>query len=158
MVKLRKYRRRGVPTGEWEVDVRLELANGEVFRQRVIYRDSPSKVEARAWGEDREHEVRRLARQGLDLDTIRRAVRGEEVTGKTEVPTLAGFKDRFIEGHVKANRLKPSSASTVDTLLRAHLEPAFGSLRLDGISDELVQRFKGELVEDELSNSRSTTS
>jgi integrase len=132
--------------------VRLELTNGEVFRQRVIYRDSPSKVEARAWGEEREHEVRRLARRGLDLDTIRRAVRGEEVTGKTEVPTLAGFKDRFIEGHVKANRLKPSSASTVDTLLRAHLEPAFGSLRLDGISDELVQRFKGELVEDELSN------
>jgi DNA topoisomerase IA len=55
-------------TGEWEVDVRVELPNGEVFRQRALYRDSPSKGEARTWAEEREHHVKTLARQGLDLD------------------------------------------------------------------------------------------
>jgi hypothetical protein len=75
MVKVRKYRRHGVPTGEWEVDVRVELPNGKVFRQRVVYRDSPSKVEARTWAEEREQHVKSLGRQGLDLEAIRRALR-----------------------------------------------------------------------------------
>ena len=62
------------------------------------------------------------------------------------------YKPRFIEGHVKANRLKPSTAEAYESLLHTHLEPAFGSMRLDAIGDELVQRFKGELVEDEMAN------
>ncbi|HUL61226.1 MAG TPA: site-specific integrase, partial [Anaeromyxobacteraceae bacterium] len=67
-------------------------------------------------------------------------------------PTLAEFKPRFIEGHVKANRLKPSTAEAYESVFRTHLEPVFGSLRLDAIGDELVQRFKGELVGDEMAN------
>jgi integrase len=68
------------------------------------------------------------------------------------VPTVAEFKPRFIEGHVKANRLKPSSAEAYESIFRTHLEPEFGSMRLDAIGDELVQRFKGELVEDGMAN------
>jgi Phage integrase, N-terminal SAM-like domain len=66
--------------------------------------------------------------------------------------TLAEFKPRFIEGHVKANRLKPSTAEAYESVFRTHREPAFGSMRVDAIGDELVQRFKGELVEDEMAN------
>ncbi len=71
------------------------------------------------------------------------------------MPALAEFKPRFIEGHVKANRLKPSTAEAYESLLRTHLEPAFGSARIDAIGDELVQRFKSELVEDEMAKRRS---
>jgi integrase len=69
-----------------------------------------------------------------------------------KAPTLSEFKPRFIEGHVKANRLKPSSAEAYESIFRNHLLPTFGELRLDEIGDELVQRFKGELVEDEMAN------
>jgi hypothetical protein len=41
---------------------------------------------------------------------------------------------------VKANRLKPSTAEAYESVFRTHLEPAFGSLRLDAIGDELVLR------------------
>jgi integrase len=53
---------------------------------------------------------------------------------------------------VKANRLKPSSTQSYEDIFRVHLIPEFGTRRLDEIGNELVQRFKGELVEDELAN------
>lgn len=146
MVRLRKYRRRGEPTGEWEVDVRVELANGEVFRQRVVYRDSMSKVEARAWAEEREHHVKDLARQGLDLGRIRRALRGEEANGRPSVPTVAEFQKTFIE-HAKANRQKASSIYAKESILRRHLVPLLGTKRLDDITDVDVQALKVRLAD-----------
>lgn len=147
MVKLRKYRRRGALTGEWEVDVRVELPNGEVFRQRVMYRDSPSKVEARTWAEEREHHVKALARQGLDLEGIRRALRGgKEASDRPEVPTLAEFQKTFIE-HGRANRQKASTVYAKESILRTHLVPLLGGKRLDDITDIDVQDLKVKLAE-----------
>lgn len=143
MVKLRKYRRRGAPTGKWEVDVRVELPNGEVFRQRVLYRDSPSKVEARAWAEEREHHVKALARQGLDLEAIRRALQGT----KEEGPTLESFWPDFVEGYAKANREKYSTLRSRESIYLAHLEPRWGTLPLSAITDEEVQKLKGALAD-----------
>lgn len=143
MVKLRKYRRRGAPTGHWEVDVRVELPNGEVFRQRVIYRDSPSKVEARAWAGEREHHVKALARQGLDLEAIRRALKGT----KEEGPTLASFWPDFIQGYANANREKYSTVRSRQSIYDAHLLPRWGTLPLSSITDEEVQKLKGALAD-----------
>ena len=142
MVKLRKYRRRGVPTGEWEVDVRVELPDGKVFRQRDLYRDSPSKTEARAWADDREHHIRTLARQGLDLDGIRRALKGQDEEG----PTLEKFWPDFIQGYVKANREKYSSLRTRESIYREHFKPWY-ALPLSAITDEKVQKLKGRLAD-----------
>jgi integrase len=152
MVKVRQYRRRGKPSGFWEVDVRLTLPSGVAYRERVRV-PVTGRTNARRWAEAREAEVLALARQGLDVEAIRARLQGKEVEEEQKtIPTLAEFKSRFFEGHVKANRLKPSSAETYEILFKTHLEPVLGSLRLDTIGDELVQRFKGELVEDELAN------
>ncbi len=123
----------------WEVDLVLRLPDGTPIRERV---KAPvtGKSAALRWGQERESVI--LARQG----------RQPKETQTKKAPTLSEFKPRFIEGHVKANRLKPSSAEAYESLFRIHLEPAFGDLRLDAIGDELVQRFKGELVEDEKAN------
>jgi len=142
MVKLRKYRRRGVPTGEWEADVRVELPSGAVFRQRVMYRDSSSKAEARAWAEEREHHVKNLARKGLDLDGIRRALRGDGEQG----PTLEAFWPDFLEGHVKANREKFSSLRSRKSIYRHHFQPWYG-LPLSAITDQEVQKLKDRLTD-----------
>jgi integrase len=64
---------------------------------------------------------------------------------KKEVPTLQAFAPRFIEGHAKANRLKPSGIASKSALLRLYLIPAFGRLRLDAIKNEDVQRLKAQL-------------
>jgi hypothetical protein len=42
-----------------------------------------------------------------------------------EVPTLQAFAPRFIEGHAKANRLKPSGIASKTAILRLYLVPAF---------------------------------
>jgi len=126
MVKIRPYTKRG--HCGWEVDIVLRLPTGETLRERV---KSPisSKSGALAWARERE---RILLREG------NRAT-------KTPAPTLAEFWPEFITGHVEANRQKPSTVVTTQSIYKIHLAPAFGSRRLDTISDEDVQKFKGSL-------------
>ncbi len=151
-IRIRQYRRHGTPVaGKLQIDVIVMLPAGGTYREQRVSHSSFKR--ATTWAKKRERKVEDLAlKQGLDAKAIRSKLRGEKEENGPQVPTLAEFEDRFTNGHVKANQLKPSSASTVETLYRVHLEPAFGSLRLDQIGDERVQCFKGELVEDEYSN------
>jgi Phage integrase, N-terminal SAM-like domain len=61
------------------------------------------------------------------------------------VPTLQTFAPRFIDGHARANRLKPSGIASKNAILRLYLIPAFGRRRLDAIKNEDVQRLKAQL-------------
>jgi len=130
-VRIREYKKRGKKG--WEVDIVLRLPNGEVIRERV---KAPvtSKSGAKFWGEQREAE---LLRHGKKKEAT------EEP--KKELPTLAQFAPRFIEGYAKANRQKPSSINSIDSILRVHLLPRFGDRRLDAITLEDVQKLKGDL-------------
>jgi integrase len=78
------------------------------------------------WAEDRE---RHLLRYGPPKP-------------KKEVPTLNKFASRFVDGHARANRQKPSGIASKEMILRVHLLPALGHKRLDAISNEDVQRVK----------------
>src|SRR5205823_13228954 len=62
-----------------------------------------------------------------------------------EVPTLRGFVSRFLDGHARANRQKPSGVAAKEMILRVHLVPALGHKRLDAIKSEDVQHLKGRL-------------
>jgi integrase len=124
-------------TDGWEVDLALRLPDGTPIRERVKAPVSGRSAALR-WAQEREGQIL--------------AQRGRKPRQVPEVPTLGQFKPRFVEGHVKANRLKPSSAQSYEDIFRVHLIPEFGTRRLDEIGNELVQRFKGELVEDELAN------
>jgi integrase len=83
------------------------------------------------WGEAREREI-----------LISGPPREEK-----EVPTLEEFAPRFLDGHAKANRMKPGGIAHKETVLRVHLIPHFGSRRLDTLSNEDVQRLKHALRE-----------
>lgn len=63
-------------------------------------------------------------------------------TEKKEVPTLEEFAPRFLDGYAKANRQKPSGIAAKETILRVHLVPLLGEVRLDQITNERVQRVK----------------
>jgi integrase len=119
-VKVRPYR-----NGGWEVDITFRLPDGRKHRERS---KAPvdSKSGALRWGQDRE---RHLLQHGLPQP-------------KKEVPTLKEFAPRFLEGHARANQQKPSGVVAKESILRVHLIPLFGDMRLDEITTEQVQRLK----------------
>ncbi len=88
---------------------------------------------AARWAEER---VRRLVINGL--------AKVKEVT-----PTLERFMPRFLEEHVRANRLKPSTQDSYEHRLKRHLLPLLGKKRLDEIGKADVQRLKASLAEQE---------
>jgi integrase len=114
--------------GGWEVDIRLRLPNGLRHRERRVLLNL-SKSAVKRWGQDRE---RHLLQHGPAQPT-------------KEVPTLEGFAPRFVEGHARANRQKPSGIAAKETIIRVHLIPLIGSKRLDGITNEVVQNVKRAL-------------
>jgi integrase len=127
-VTIRPYRR-----GGWEVDIRVVTPDGK----RTLRERRRAKMSARSaamrWAEGRERVLfERLVNPALD-------------TPKKEVPTLQTFAPRFIEGHAKANRLKPSGIASKNAILRLYLIPMFGRRRLDAIKNEDVQRLKAQL-------------
>lgn len=62
-----------------------------------------------------------------------------------DVPTLREFPARFLDGHARANRQKPSGVAAKEMILRVHLMPALGHKRLDAIKSEDVQHLKSRL-------------
>jgi integrase len=61
------------------------------------------------------------------------------------VPTLVQFAPRFLEGHARANRQKPSGIAAKETILDRHLIPMLGHKKLDAITNESVQKLKSAL-------------
>jgi integrase len=129
-VKLRPYR-----GGGWEVDIRVRLADGRMYRER---RKSPveSRSGSRSWGEGRERHI-------ISHGPVRKPTR--QKTEARSVPPLAEFAVRYIEGYSRANREKPSTMQTKQCHLRTHLLPMFGDRRLDELRQEDIQRLKGRL-------------
>ena len=97
-------------------------------RERRVVTHS-AKSAAKRWGEDRE---RHLLQHG-------------PAEPEKEVATLENFAPRFLDGHARANRHKPSGISQKDIAIRVHLLPELGTKRLDAITNEDVQRLKHRL-------------
>jgi integrase len=61
---------------------------------------------------------------------------------KSKICTLTEFAVRFLEGHARANRLKPSGIAAKETIIRVHLVPMLGDKALNAITTEDVQQLK----------------
>jgi integrase len=127
-VKIRPYR-----NGGWEVDIRVVTPDGtRQLRERRLAPVSSRSVAMR-WGEGRERTL------------FQRLVDPTQHKARKEVPTLRAFAPRFLDGHSRANRQKPSGIAAKEMILRVHLVPALGHKRLDAIKSEDVQRLKRNL-------------
>ena len=122
----------------WEADIMLTIPGRPKIRER---RKAPVKTKsaAKRWAEARE---RQLIQHYTNPNT-------EDEDGKPdlatkEVPTLARFAPRYLEGYCEANRLRPSTIDRRKQAINTHLIPAFGRKRLDRITAEDLQRFKAE--------------
>src|SRR5687767_13678422 len=126
-VTVRPYRR-----GGWEVDLRVTLPDESEHRLR-LRAPLGSKSAAQRWGEERErHWYYKLTHP-------------QDAVVQKEVPTLKQFAPRFVDGHARANRQKPSGIAAKEMILRVHLVPALGHRKLDAIKSEQVQRLKCDL-------------
>src|SRR5262249_52843618 len=118
---------RSLPGGKHLVEVRVLLASGKWHRERRLL--SLSKSNATRWGQDREREL----------------IQHGPAPKKLEVATLEQFAPRFLDGHTRANRQKPSGVTATESILKNHLVPLLGTKRLDAVTNEVVQRLKHAL-------------
>ena len=131
-ITIRPYRR-----GGWEVDIRVVTPDGA--RQLRERKRAPvsSRTAALRWAEGLERVL---------FERLMSPPPQEEVPPK-EVPTLQQFAPRFVDGHARANRQKPSGIAAKETIIDIHLVPFLGSKRLDAITTEQVQQLKHRLRE-----------
>jgi integrase len=127
-VTIRPYRR-----GGWEIDIRVVTPDGA--RQLRERKRAPmsSRSAAVRWAEGRERTL------------FQRLMDPAQNKPRKEVPTLREFAPRFLTGHARANRHKPSGIAAKEMILRVHLEPALGHRKLDAIKSEDVQCLKRDL-------------
>ncbi|WP_239492731.1 site-specific integrase [Luteitalea sp. TBR-22] len=91
-----------------------------------------SRSAALRWGQNREREL-------LLNNTA-------PSPSRTDSPRLREFAPRFMDGHARAERQKPSGLAAKETILRVHLLPHMGRTPLHAIDNESVQRLKSALT------------
>ena len=126
-VKVRK-RKSSSGTMHWQADIHVTLPNGEVLRERRMAQGS-TKAAALRWAKAREAH---LLRHGKEKSRDR----------NNETPTLSEFIDQFQRDYLIANRWRPSTLHTWNSVLTRHLLPVLGDHRLDTIGAREVQLLK----------------
>lgn len=124
----------GLQHEAWLVDVQVVGREGQVRRvQRV------STVNNRRAAEKLEHELREQLLNGSE----------QEVAAPATVPTFSAFAERFIATYAATNN-KPSEVESKKTILRVHLSPQFGALRLDQLGLAEIEAYKAKKLEAKL--------
>ena len=118
----------------WCIDVQFRHPNGRVQR---IRRSSP--VNTKRGAERFEHEIRATLLAGTYT------TEEESPDLCTQVPTLAAFSRDFIQSYAVANN-KPSEVKAKRMILRRHLVPFFGQMRLDHIGPREIEQFKSHAL------------
>lgn len=139
-VRRRKWRdpKTGVTKERWMIDVVVELADG---REKRVRRVAP--IQNKRAAEQYEREVR--------IELRSRSTRRKEVPqNEMLAPKFAAFSDVFIDTYAKTNN-KSSEVETKQSLLKNHLVPAFGKLRLDEIGPERIEGLKAAKLRAKLS-------
>jgi len=132
-VKVRPYR--GTKAGnDWEIDIRFEWPDGDVYRER---KRTPcdSRAQALRWGEAREREMFKKGKEAIEAEK------------RIAVPTLEVFWERYLSDHCIATGHAKSTLSLKNTLYNAQLLPHLGQLRLDEIGTAHVDKLKAAMAD-----------
>jgi integrase len=109
-------------------DIRVPLPDGTHHRERPnVPKEITGRTGAKRWAETR---ARYLTGNGLP------------VKEGPPCPTLETFGERWMEEYSRANGNKPSTLAAKETILRLHLYPVLGGLRLSEIQDVQVARLR----------------
>jgi integrase len=134
--------------GRWIYRTVVELPNGEKVR---IFGTPAVDTQERAKKAERAH--------------IERVLNAADEVPKKEVPTFETWfwgedatadepSGRFWTEWVIGRKNKPSEMEAKKSIYRTHLQPMFGSLRLDEIGVSEISQLRSKLVQDDLSEKR----
>lgn len=112
------------------MDVDYELADGKRERVRKV-----APVQTRRGAEEYERQIRQALLDGSYFQT-------DEKREARKVPTFGEFKDRFLTYSDVNN--KPSTTYAKRWMLRLHLAPFFGGMRLDRVGPAEIETFKAQ--------------
>lgn len=125
-IGVRPYRQ---DANTWEADVTMFVRGEEVRRRWKSPMASRSATE-------------RWAREKAVAYLEHAVQQRKEAKKRPPVPTFAEYAERWMREYVIANQLKPTTRETYEDILRAHLVPLLGELRVDAIDTAAVQRLK----------------
>ncbi len=120
--------------GRWFVDFRHQHADGRIERVR-----KRSPVQSKAGAEEYERQLRTSMLAPARITK--------------EVPQFSAFSAEFMETYARSNN-KPSEQEAKRCILKHHLLPAFGELRLDQIRVHQIETLKAALLGKGLSRKR----
>ncbi len=126
-------RERTLPSGDihFQADIRVRLPNGTLYRERVKAPGS-TRAQALKWARKRELHIMRHGPKGKET----------QETEAREVPTFAEFAPRFVQDHIMANRLSPTTKRDYENSIKMHFIPVLGDIHLDRIEARHVQALK----------------
>lgn len=113
----------------YQYDFRVTMPDGEIYRERRKARGATSESAARSIG------VRRMQ------DVLRNGPKGRR---GSQVPTVADFAPKWLAWGKSVGRQKWSTLHNKEVLLRNHLIPLIGNLRLNEITGKTL----GKIAED----------
>ena len=124
-VRKRKWRdKQGRQHEKWMIHIEHTWPDG---RKQTLRKVSP--VQTKRGAEQYERELRS------------QLLSGDSKGGrKQQTPTLEGFAEEFLAHQATLN--KPSEMNNKRMILRRHLLPAFGKLRLDAIDERAIDAYK----------------
>jgi integrase len=132
-VRRRKWTdRSGVMREAWVVDVQVVGKDGRLRRVQKV-----SPLQSRRAAEKLEHEIRE------------ELLRAQDSTKAPELPTLAEFAERFMTTYATTNN-KPSEIESKRSILRVHLVPELGELRLNRIGPPEIEAYKAKKLANKL--------
>lgn len=107
-----------------EADVKMLVEGQEIRRRWKSPHGSRTSTERWAREKARAFLTHRVARE------------------KEPAPAMAEYAVRYVVDHVRACKLRPSTAATMHTTVKHHLIPMLGKLRVDQITDDHIREIK----------------
>lgn len=129
----------------------MSVSNGEITRITIASYRRSTTLEADVKMLVQGQEVRRrwksphasrTSTERWAREKARAFLAGRVAREKEPAPKFAEFAVRFVADHVRACRLRPSTAAGMQTTLERHLLPMFGALRVDQITEAQVLAVK----------------
>ena len=133
-----KVHERGGKDGRahWQYDFRVTLPDGTIYRERRKARGATCESAARRIGETR---LREVLRAGAP---VKKTTQSQEQPS----PTVTAFAVEWLD-LCRSQRQSPISVAHKGVMLRLHLIPVLGELRLDQINDQQIVAVRKRLTD-----------
>ena len=129
----------------------MPVLNGEITKITIAPYRGSDKLEADVKMLVEGQEIRRrwksphgsrTATERWAREKARAFLTGRAARGKEPAPAFAEYAARFVGDHIRACKLRPSTAEHMHTVLKQHLIPTLGDLRVDQVRDDHILEIK----------------